>query len=113
MNPSRGEKPPDMINSRSQSCRSVRTIAARVSASAESSECLGASRADKSFRTPPCGGLAVKSYMVTPVSTCALLGGRFGVFPLEIEILQLSMSRAMYSQKGRVSNKITKSGIQK
>jgi hypothetical protein len=51
--PSSGEKPPLRINSRSHNCLSVRTIAGSVSASASSSFLRGASRAMRSFRTPP------------------------------------------------------------
>jgi hypothetical protein len=51
--PSRGEKPPLRINSRSHSWRSVRTIAGRLSASTDSSFLRGASRAMRSLRTPP------------------------------------------------------------
>jgi hypothetical protein len=51
--PSNGEKPPLRINSKSQSWRSVSTIAGSVSASATSSFLRGASRAMRSLRTPP------------------------------------------------------------
>lgn len=56
--PSRGEKPPLRISSRSQSCLSVRTMDGRVSASATSSAWRYASRTRRSFRSPPWGGLA-------------------------------------------------------
>jgi hypothetical protein len=57
--PSRGEKPPLRINSRSQSWRSLRRRDGRVSASAESSACRGWSRASRSLRMPPWGGFAI------------------------------------------------------
>lgn len=57
--PSSGEKPPFSINSRSHNCLSVSTIAGKVSASAESSSCRGASRARRSLRTPPWGLFAI------------------------------------------------------
>lgn len=57
--PSRGLKPPFMISSRSQSWRSVRVIAGSFSASATSWSWRGASRARRSLRTPPWGGLAI------------------------------------------------------
>jgi hypothetical protein len=47
--PSRGEKPPLRINSKSQSCLSVKTIAGSFSASAASWSCLCASRARRSL----------------------------------------------------------------
>lgn len=57
--PSRGEKPPFMMSSRSHSCRSVRTMAGSFSASAASSSRRGASRATRSLRMPPWGGFAM------------------------------------------------------
>jgi hypothetical protein len=57
--PSRGEKPPFSSNSRSQSWRSVKTTAGRVSASASSSAWRGRSRASRSLRTPPWGEFAM------------------------------------------------------
>jgi hypothetical protein len=53
MKPSRGEKPPLMISSRSQSWRSLRTMAGSFSDSARSSSRRGASRAMRSLRIPP------------------------------------------------------------
>jgi hypothetical protein len=47
--PSRGEKPPLRSNSKSQSCRSDRTMAGSFSASAASSACRGASLARRSL----------------------------------------------------------------
>jgi hypothetical protein len=51
--PSKGEKPPLRISSKSQSCLSVSTIAGKVSASASSSFRRGASREIRSLRIPP------------------------------------------------------------
>lgn len=62
--PSSGEKPPLIINSKSHNCLSVSTIAGSFSASATSSACFGASRASRSFRTPPWGGFAIEPVQV-------------------------------------------------
>lgn len=61
--PSRGEKPPVMSNSRSHNWRSVRSSAGSVSASAASSDWRGRSRARRSLRTPPWGVLAIVSVL--------------------------------------------------
>lgn len=57
--PSRGEKPPLRISSRSQRWRSVNKREGSLSASANSSDWRGASRAKRSLRTPPWGELAI------------------------------------------------------
>jgi len=53
ISPSKGEKPPFIISSRSQSCLSESNRAGSFSASASSSFLRGASRETRSFRIPP------------------------------------------------------------
>jgi hypothetical protein len=91
MNPSRGEKPPVRINSRSHSCLSLKTSAGRPSASSVSFSCRGRSRAMRSFKTPPCGGLAIlylynsnsarKSGPVREPASCLLVSSKLDNSP--------------------------------